>query len=87
MFTRNMINLGNKLSNIAPRQYILNSLITCRVKTGKIDFKRNASIHTRHILIQKAKLEHVNNFGILLLVCYYINIIIMVLVIFTLFIS
>lgn len=32
--------------------------------------KRNASIHTRNILIQKAKLEHVDNFGIILLVSY-----------------
>lgn len=30
--------------------------------------KRNASIHTRNFLIQKAKLEHIDNFGIFLLV-------------------
>lgn len=41
-----------------------------KVKPIQIVFKRNASIHTRNILIQKFRLEHVNNFGVLLLVSY-----------------
>lgn len=40
----------------------------CGMKTVDTVFKRNASIHTRHFLIQKAKLEHVSNFGVILLV-------------------
>lgn len=41
---------------------------TCQVKPVEIVLKRNASIHTRNILIQKLRLEHINNFGVLLLV-------------------
>lgn len=41
---------------------------TCQVKPVEIVLKRNASIHTRHILIQKLRLEHINNYGVLLLV-------------------
>lgn len=39
-----------------------------KVNPVQIVSKRNASIHTRNILIQKIRLEHVNNFGVLLLV-------------------
>lgn len=42
--------------------------LSSRVKPVHTIVKRNASIHTRNILIQKAKLEHVDNFGIILLV-------------------
>lgn len=40
----------------------------CAINTVDTLLKRNASIHTRHILIQKARLEHVSNFGVFLLV-------------------
>lgn len=41
----------------------------CAIKPVQTVLKRNASIHTRHFLIQKAKLEHIDNFGVFLLVC------------------
>lgn len=47
---------------------------TCQVKPVEIVLKRNASIHKRSILIQKLKLEHINNFGVLLLVSLNRNI-------------
>ncbi|XP_031621113.1 SURF1-like protein [Contarinia nasturtii] len=39
----------------------------CKVEPVQLMLKRNASIHTRNILIQKFKLEHVDNFGIFLM--------------------
>lgn len=40
----------------------------CKVEPVQLMIKRNASIHTRHILIQKLRLEHVDNFGVFLMV-------------------
>lgn len=40
----------------------------CHIKSIHVISKRHASIHTRNILIQKFKLEHISNFGIFLLV-------------------
>lgn len=45
----------------------------CGIKPIQTILKRNASIHTRNILIQKAKLEHIDNFGILLLVSQFVS--------------
>lgn len=42
--------------------------LLCTVESTQLVPKRNASIHTRNFLIQKVKLEHVDNFGIFLLV-------------------
>lgn len=39
-----------------------------RVRPVQLVLKRNASIHTRHILVQKLQLEHITTFGISLLV-------------------
>ncbi|XP_055308244.1 surfeit locus protein 1 [Sitodiplosis mosellana] len=52
---------------------VLNCKITkppsllCKGESFLILPRRNASIHTRNILIRKAKLEHIDNFGIFLL--------------------
>lgn len=49
----------------------VNSL--CRTKPAELIIHRNTSISTRNILIQKLKLEHVNNWGIALIVSITIN--------------
>ena len=72
MFTKNLQKIGQiwKASQLG---LVHNSLRPkCAIETVDTIFKRNASIHTRHILIQKAKLEHVSNFGVFLLVCIII---------------
>lgn len=42
-----------------------------KVKPAQLVIKRNASIHTRGFWIQKLKLEHINNWGIALIVSEY----------------
>lgn len=67
---KTIINSGNSISLIRffnPKKPI------CQVNPIHVVAKRDASIHTRHILIQKAKLEHISNFGIVLLVSWFIN--------------
>lgn len=68
MFVKNFVKIQQTLK-IAPVGLFSNLLKPeCGMKTVHTLFKRNASIHTRNILIQKAKLEHVSNFGVFLLV-------------------
>lgn len=58
-----------QLSKTIPHCRITNNTnILCKVDSIRLVPKRKASIHTRNMLIQKAKLEHIDNFGIFLLV-------------------
>lgn len=62
-----------KRINSVGNSIIFSRFLTARNSTFnnkpiQVILKRNASIHTRNILIQKAKLEHISNFGIFLLV-------------------
>lgn len=68
MFIRNLEKVGQTLK-AAPLCLFTNPIRSkCIIKSVDTVFKRNASIHTRNILIQKAKLEHVSNYGVFLLV-------------------
>lgn len=69
-FFRNIRSITN-VAKVAP---LLDSTscngvnFTCKTSPVQLVLKRNASIHTRNILIQKLKLEHCSNLGISLLV-------------------
>lgn len=68
MFIKNLGKIGQTLK-AAQLGFFPNLLKPkCAIKTVDTVFKRNASIHTRHFLIQKARLEHVSSFGVFLLV-------------------
>lgn len=70
MLIRNFGKFKQNLKTASNNLFIFpnNPEAKCFIQTGDTVFKRYASIHTRHILIQKARLEHVSNFGVLLLV-------------------
>lgn len=80
MFIRSLRKFGETLKSSKVLPNLFRS--TCAVQSVNIVFKRHASIHTRHILIQKARLEHVSSFGVFLLVigsplifgcCYFLT--------------
>lgn len=71
-----MISLRNirNISYVSTRSNpVWNTKITansvCRTKPAELIIHRNASISSRNVLIQKLKLEHVNIWGIALIVC------------------
>lgn len=68
-----MITLRNirKFSNVSCKTTPLFSAPNtsmCKTKSPQLIISRNASIHTRNFFIQKLKLEHINNWGVALLV-------------------
>lgn len=69
---RNFQNLGHLSVKTFQKCPVLTSPYSrntiTKTKPVQLILKRNASIHTRSILIQKLKLEHINNWGVALIV-------------------